>query len=1649
MIMRFVIGLSLSLTLLLSSPGGANQDAWGSEELYQSLNEMTLNETLALPLTFESIRNGSAEQREAFNRRFPGSLRAAELELASIAAAEKDKNWRELIRLVEAFPDRYPRWTLTQLEAAWFLCRLADNRSVPRDVRLSALQAAIPFARLTNRIIVSLDAPIAALGESDVDRYELARQLDEVSPTRTGSRSILWKYLEAARRNMPAAQYEEELQRLIQRAEQDTPESWAAQRALAQSHANRGDVQARSTLTHMTREQADAEALLKAGFARARELLETGDETNALAALRDLDRKVPHRFAEVRWPEFARDLQRLGLAARMSPESKYTLGEILLNNLLPGLETMQALNLLASCDHEPRFAQLVMSNLDKLLTDRRESHFIVTVSLLRTSIFSTDRDLRIALLQQLVPVMDRIGNIESKGNFLRDRFNLTWASQPELAASAIAELEKLPYPQANAVQSWLAAMTQGRISMVRPWTPYPPKWLETFPNEVAAPPLPALEAPQLTREFNGQITLVDFPGNKDFARGQSTWASSQQASAAMAVDGKPDTAWTPSELPASLTIQLEHAITPALIRIQMLEPSNLVVNLLDHQGRVVARFDREYGLFDPAARPLAATPVEIRPSANVSSSFVRIELHRTATVKAGISNVEVRATPVPGQGLHVLPAQALDKKNSAVLCRAQIDEPEQTIKLPTGYEGMQTVPFQRWERNPWYRGGPRLFDFTSNRDNVALTFFGSAIELDVTNFGALQWRVGDRAGESIHAPPKPLDVTTWKIAEGLPDARHQVWLRPKGQPPQNDKHTFDSLQIKEIRTTGRSKAALLVRFGDGASNWGPWLDPVKTDASRPVAMSNPSSGPRPSHVQAAIAFDSRSVGGMISATVREVQITPVAQVGEVAQPVARAHHVTEDLDRVAQLLAARQVVVAYSNVGTRAEYEAAKKLADTAGVYLAPDDLDAYSSLFPGLRLAVGTPLRNRVNRQLLAHAQLWEDTAYLNNDQGVVGLVLGMNGEPSLLFVTGETPSAVLKAAARLQAKISTYRHRGPPITLFASSTLEMIYPWQLRTTATPNLAVSLRLGQNDRRSTQLGLTAHQSLTQLSARAEPLSNERGDRLPVQVRFLNCYDYLQMFGALRIPRLLMAQARLPIPAHTSVGLWLTVQTDSKTAPGLYRGDLVIDAQGSMQRVPVSVRVEPLPLAASTPTRTHSFSGLPAGADHGGELPRNWERALIENEADHGLNILFLPALPVRATERLTLPYEVQTAPKSFPGPSPTTRPGTGNLPLKVAPRQSALVRFIQEIRPRHLLASGTFTAEDSITLEVRHGDTWIIAAAPTALERGNRGVHFTLGPDGQGSEFRITSQGDKPFELRSIGALIDPSRQVPFDADFSVWERFMTQADEIYAQRGLAPPMYLAHMAEPMLGALSEGVRWDRELAEVVARKTKDAGWFKRLIVKVGDEPAEIEPWLEMARPFREGGLRVMTCHRVYTNIDLASGVLEPWCPNYLHDVRNPFFVERRKKGDEFWWYACGYPTTRVSGLLVDNLPLYWLTAKWDMDGVMSFAAAFFNSENYAFRLDHGLDHRIAFLPDGTVVDTPHRVLEGEGICDIKLVEFIRDRLTSLEKSNPPQARELAQSLIDILARVVPFKYQYARDPTEWVRAREQLYDLALETQRQ
>jgi len=1684
---RRILGATLaaaSIARCVAAAGAPN------DSLYESLGDAIVAETWARTRDLDLARTGTPSRRARFVKTYAGTPQAAQLELDDLRAAKDKLPPAEVIARCRSLLERYPHCEFERMQAVRLLSTIWGDRRQPvvaesepeadpvegllgeprlreepktaailrQPTRRAAFDAALPHLAGWSNMLDAAGGYVAELPLPEEERYALAKRAEESCGPRVTHQEFLWRFLEPLARTWPAERFCTEVDRYVERYGGDLPGPAAARLAAVGARGRAGDAAAAAEFRRETDRRAERAKALAEAFAKAVSLIAAGDHAAALVALDSLPVDTPVALAHPAWAAFRTQVEGKRLLEPLPADVRFELGRRLLAGVLPGPESRAALRWLSVAADRQEWLDLVLANPEKLAHDKWESRFEFD-GILRSAAVADAPTRRSDVLRAAADAARSFGDEETAVKWLTELARTTWITRPEIGRAALAELGRAPDPLRSAVPEWTLAMLDGRITMATTPLPRSPRHLDTRPAEFAQPAVPAVALPALTEAVDGAIRLAAQPRDANLLAGRPTLATSGTATAAAAVDADmKQSAWCPESLPASLTVQLARPVSLEFLRVSLVEPCHFSVSLLDHAGAVVARYERDGGFPDDVWEPWTPNPAEFVLPPTPVVAFVRVELFKPQGEVAGVTGIEARAAAFPARANHLLPAEPLPADATAVTLSGSATEPSREVAYPLLSENHLAFPYTRWDPRPWYCGTPKLLGFQRGRDYM-LEFFGTGLDATVTNMGDLQWVVdGRERGSFLHDPPyaeRSQRSADASLVRGLPEGRHLAWLRVRKVPFRQDSVAGDWIHFTSLRVAGRSTARMRVRFGDGREAWGPWHEGLPLDGSGFVRVP---AGPRPSHVQAAVAFDSRGLLAAESAEVRDLSVTfdesPAdalagTEIPAIGPPPAS---LPEEVSLAAEVAASRRPVVAYPQAGTRAEYDAARAIAAKIGAYLAPDDIGMIAHLFDGPVVAVGTPQRSRLNRRLIAQHRVWQDPAFLADSDGVVGLVRGFDGEPVQVAVTGETAAGVVAAAERLLAALPEPSAAAAPFSLSQASTLDVVYPWLL--TGRPAAdGIAIRMATNDRRSAQVALVADAPLADLAFACDGLASDSGDRLAVRVRHAACYDSPQMLASLRVPNLLVDSPRLPVPANTATGLWLTVATGSATRPAVYRGTLRVTAAGHEETLPVRVTVEPVPLPPLPATTTHSLARLPDGAADGGVLAgglaEQWAAGFAANEAEHGINAVTVgvqvAGLRFHHFERPVLPTGLVVAAADAGVPGADAAWTTPAQPPSVEPGKAVVFR----------LPALTAVKEIGLVVEGAEGTTVVVERAESgrwaplgeiAIAKGRR-ASPRLAVGGPLGVFRVRGSGAAPLVVRSAAVLADTARRHPFDVDFTGLDREIEIYEAAYRDRGLPPPLLVVPVAAPRIGHRlgTPDADFSRETAEQMVAHFRANGRLDRLLAKVHDEPASLPVWAGWARPFHEGGLATMTCHNFSPGIEETIGLMNPWCPNYLHDVHNPFFAERRRAGDTLWWYCCGSPVTRNTGRPTENLPFWWLTAKWRFAGAMSFSAAHFNSDSKPFWLDHGLDHRVAFLPDGRVVDTPRRELEADGIADLKLVEFIRGRAAALRAAgDPTAAADLDRRVDAILADTVPDRFDYAETPGPWEAARNRLYDLAV-----
>jgi hypothetical protein len=1589
-----------------------------------------------------------ADRRQWLAQNYPHSDWVTRTEADALQELYAAKKWDGYARQAAEFlaqPHHGGQWrreVLSRLES------LVNDKTAPDADRRAALDVLLKNCRSAARILFAVRRYIHQLPLSEEEKWRMAKQAAEICGNHPSARRFLWYFMPGFNKSAPAAVVSDELKWFLQKFGDDSSESIAARRMLLSREANAGNAKATAQLAKLQeQEKQNAEAVAQL-YQKVAAQAKT-DEAGSLETLRQA-RELPTRAVDSSWwkgyvhglRQRPVQMQAALLAAKVLPPGR-VLDDLwsVVRDKLSDLPEAVDFNL-AYFGNPPEDIDYDLSRVESFLKD--------------FSALDTDARRRFQAHQVAAEVAGRLGEKEIEADYLFKAGKYGWDLDRAAALADLHRAMEVAPDCSSAIEAqWFLDLLEGSNGIVQTSAP---RYLGARQSRQDV----TIELPEYSGETSsvtvaaGQVMLKKFDLKQNLLAGQLPSASSGQSSASFATDGKDETVWKPDALPAAMIVPLRASASPQRLFLHFGEPTYFTVSLLDATGRVLARYERDWEFWEHYQSrqlwPDAEETLNLLPVGG--ACFVKVEIYASLGVAPSLKEIAAFPFPYAATGWHLSPAQTLPA-GEVLRVAWQADEPEKEVTYGADSEGARGFPIFRW-RDPWLRTKRTHVPLRKFGAALGLQFFGDNAGLSLRGRGRAYWSLEDGRGDAISQNDSDANASfTHRLADDLAPGRHLLTLGSQALSQEEGDNFTNSIEYEGVTVRGHSTASRLIRFGDG-KNWGAWLGPLRDAKGTRVKVPVRVNSAAPTQYQIASFLDARGTQAQITPQTEDKTTVAAEPSGAVAQPatfVETPSLVSEDLDAVAKALQQRRVVVSYPKHGSAEEFHAAQRLAEKAGVYLVSDDIVLNGS-HHDLILAVGTPLSHRINRQLLAMAGLWNDPQYLNSDDGIVSRT-SENSKFPFLFVTGETPAAVERAAKRLLAHIPERKAPTQPFRVFGSNTLEMVYAWQLHPEREKPQTLSLRLAQNDRRGLQFGVSANRDIKALQITASTLTGPNASTLPApQARVVGFYEWEPFFGDLRVPNTLSEEKSTPLGANSSTGVWLTARSRADTKPGVYRGNITIAADGYSETLPLQITVEPIALPVASHLRTFSFAMLPWYFHEGTPEYEKALRELAENEAEHGVNTVNPKLEAAWKMEPTLTPARYCVAAPSTPITDLKWKPYSENAKT-ARPGEAIFFGFENPVDAR--LVNGAFRVEKKADIAlsvydegVWHDekpqnpvgeDVWVAAAFPVKNEKWQI-VRF---------------ESTQLLQIGKLNAFADPENDGPLAFDFAATTHRMDVYDEVYRRRNLPLPMFLCYANFDRGGAARTllGVNDDYYGGHVVAtdftRQLKvtlqKTGREQRFILKVADEPSDIVEWTKIARAFQAGGLPVMTAHSGnYKNIEAAVGVMNPWCPNYQHNVLRPFFKERQQAGDAVWWYICGVPATRITGTPIENLPFYWLSAKWNFDGAVNYAALTGGEANEAvpFRYDHGLMHRLAYKPDGTLLDTTRRELEGDGIQDYKLIEYVRNRIAAWRKANQSAKADATEKKLNaIIDAIVPYKYGYSQQPEDWYRARNALYDLA------
>ena len=683
-----------------------------------------------------------------------------------------------------------------------------------------------------------------------------------------------------------------------------------------------------------------------------------------------------------------------------------------------------------------------------------------------------------------------------------------------------------------------------------------------------------------------------------------------KATAANAFDAKLDTAWMPGRSQAAVQIPLKSLSSIKQISIRVAGTPQYLVSLLGEDGRVLWKGERCLFFHDTLCSAGQTLPelvtMNFMPVDDVA--YLRIEIY-AGSPDDGLAEVSIKSPKYPGLHIDTLPVQKLPAGIRSLTASWTSEGAPVSYEITGDNEGVNGYPFSRW-RKPWNKKKACSI-LREQGGNLGISFFGDKVSLRLRGKGGVAWRLDDEKSGRIEKDDTDAELREYPLVEGLEADEHKLQLKSFALAPLKDKYSPKDLVFEGLLISGTPKAFPVVRF-ECAGKWSTWfclLNGKNVDVPAGTTC-----------VQTAVVFDQRAAAGMGAASIKGLETKFETSAGENAKSFLTVCPFPSTFDSVVKALQERKLTVVYSKTGTRAEYDAAKRLADKAGVYLVSDDKQLND--YPGATLAIGTVLNNRYNLQLLARENLFANADFLNGGKAWCGSAKDAFGETDFYFICGPDAASIVAMVNKMTESIPQWREPNTRFRLFDASALERIYPWELGTSSNETQELKIALGRNDRRNAQIGIAFDSEAGEIETNCSGLKDQAGHTLPaIGVRYVAFYEWIPFFGDMRVPDLLVEKPLLPIPANTATGIWLTFKTGADVSPGTYSGELAVRVGKETKRVRITVNVLPVSVPRGEEYAFYSYSSVPYWWHLGSA---NYKKALGElyrNEAEHRLNMV--------------------------------------------------------------------------------------------------------------------------------------------------------------------------------------------------------------------------------------------------------------------------------------------------------------------------------------------------------------------------------------------------------------------------------------------
>jgi len=551
---------------------------------------------------------------------------------------------------------------------------------------------------------------------------------------------------------------------------------------------------------------------------------------------------------------------------------------------------------------------------------------------------------------------------------------------------------------------------------------------------------------------------------------------------------------------------------------------------------------------------------------------------------------------------------------------------------------------------------------------------------------------------------------------------------------------------------------------------------------------------------------------------------------------------------------------------------------------------------------------------------------------------------------------------------------------------------------------ALTLEAARNEYEPAQVVIRPRQDLTDVRVRASDLTGTPGriaakNVTIAQVEYVNVTRPTDAGGAAGIwpdPLPPFEQGRA-LKAGSNYPLWVTVCVPEDQAPGVYAGELDVEAKEWRATVPVRLTVWDFVL----PHESHLQTAFGLSVQ---EI-RRYHNLESTDELRQVMDLYFrdFAAHRIAPYDPAPLdPIRVEFSAGTWEGGAyDADRPHAGARSLKVADasttesvaarcadvvtvdrtRAYALRWWARTERPAqpYLVTVSQYDADEqwisgnNVDLLRTGTGAWERESATIEPEQWNertrsariflRPAPWTEAGEATGTawfdDLYFGPQGGSENLLKGPG-FEEPAGELEAKVDFAAFDRECQRCLDglgfntvLVGLRGM-PGGTFQSRSPGRIGAFAQGTpEYERLMASQgrqIVQHLRAKGWLGKAYTYWFDEPdpkdygfvAEGMELLKRAAP----GLRRMLTEQPE---EALAGRVDLWCP-LVSTVGPQAIASRKQQGEHFWWYLCTEPKWPCIGLFIDrpaaDLRAWaWLSRKWGVEGQLVWSANYWTSE--------------------------------------------------------------------------------------------------------